>query len=42
MDFSTTITTLSSNTGVFGQISNFLEPFGQVASAIKSMLGLIK
>ncbi|WP_255520548.1 hypothetical protein [Corynebacterium meridianum] len=42
MDFSTTLTSFSTGDGILVQISNFLEPFGQVASAIKSMLGLIK
>ena len=42
MDFSTTLTSFSTGDGILVQISDFLAPFGDVASAVKSLLGLVK
>ncbi|MCX7543089.1 hypothetical protein ACFOX2_11355 [Corynebacterium marambiense] len=39
--FSTTLTSLSTNGGFFEVVFDFLKPFSEVASGVKSLLGLV-
>ncbi|MEZ2190376.1 hypothetical protein [Corynebacterium sp. CCM 9204] len=40
--FSTTLTSLSTDGGFLHEVFEFLKPFADVASGLKSLLGLVK
>ena len=40
--FSTTLTSFSTDGGFLKVLFDFLKPFGEVASGVKSLLGLVK